>query len=108
MKEYKITCLGCGKVRHVSYHEFKTHSAPQKAKWLFADLFTTLAVSTACIPMGCCCGAASLDGIVARNRTPDEQRDEYFRLTKVFKCSDCGSQAKTIDVVDHNLNELRY
>lgn len=106
MKEFKITCQGCETVRFVPYFEFTTKTSSEKTKGLFADILTSLGLGVACLPLGCCTGLASLDGVQARNRTPEQQRDKYFELQKVDVCKKCGSLAKKVEVITHNLDEI--
>lgn len=106
LQEYKITCQGCNAVRHVPYYEFKQKTSEEKSKGFMADVLTNIGISVACLPLGCCTSLASMDGVAARNRTPEEQREKYFELQKVAVCGKCGSMAKKVEVITHNINEL--
>jgi len=101
IREFKIVCSACGEVRHTPYAEFNQNTPNDKAKGCLGDGLFTAATYTACLPLGCCSTLASVDGVVARNRTPDEQRELYFVLQKVTTCKKCGSMAKTIETVTH-------
>lgn len=104
IKEFKVTCKACGNIRFVPYFDFTQQSTPQKAKGCCGDLFTSIGLSLACLPLGCCSTAASLDGIAARNRTPEQQREVYFDLQKVSVCNRCNSIAKEVEVITHKIN----
>lgn len=106
MKEFKITCHGCGNIRFVPYFEFEKQSSTKKSKGFIADMITSLGLGMACMPIGCCSGLASIDGLNARKRTPEEQREKYFQLSKVDKCNNCGSLASKIDVITHDIDEV--
>lgn len=106
MQEYKITCQGCNTVRFVPYFEFKQKTSKEKSKGFMADILTNIGISAACLPLGCCTSIASMDGMAARNRTPEEQREKYFELQKVDVCKKCGSLAKKVEVITHNIDEI--
>lgn len=106
MKEFKITCQGCGNIRFVPYFDFTAQTTAQKSKGFCADILTSLGLGMACLPLGCCTGLASVDGLNARNRTPEQQREKYFELSKVDSCSKCGSLVKKVEVITHNLDEV--
>ncbi|MFK7048476.1 hypothetical protein FLACOL_01580 [Flavobacterium columnare] len=107
MKEFKITCQGCNNIRFVPYFEFTEHTSSQKKKGFLTDLFTSIGLGVVCLPLGCCSSLASVDGVNARNRTPEEKREKYFELQKVDVCNKCGSLAKKVEIITHNLDEIR-
>lgn len=106
LKEFKITCQGCQTIRCIPFFEFKESTSSDKSKGFFTDILTSLGLGVACLPLGCCTALGTVDGLKARSRTPEQQREKYFELQKVNVCKKCGSIAKKVEVVTHNIDEL--
>lgn len=105
IKEFKVTCKACGNTRYVPYFDFTQQSPSQQAKGCCGDFFTSIGLSLACLPLGCCSSAASLGGAEARNRTPEQQKEVYFNLQKVSVCNKCKSSAKHVEIITHIIND---
>lgn len=105
IREYKITCQGCGDIRFTPYFDFQQSTTAQKSKGCFGGMLASLGLSFACLPLGCCTSLATLDGVKAKNRTPEQKRELYFDMQKVNICKKCKSVAKQVEIITHNVND---
>lgn len=108
MKEFKVTCQGCGNVRFVPYVDFikAKQEDSGKGKTFLGNILFSLGLGTVCLPLGCCSGLLSVGDVTAKNKTPEQQQEKYFQIYKVNRCNKCGSFHKKVEVINHNLDEI--
>ncbi len=102
MKEYKIVCIACGNIRFVPYFDFENDCLNNKSKTFFGNLLTSCGLSSCCLPLGCILGFNSANEVLI-SKTSEEKLNKYFDLYKVNCCNKCGSGAKNVEVIIHNI-----
>lgn len=103
IKEYKIICAGCGNIRFVPYFEFKDDSINERSKTFLEGLLVSCGLSSCCLPLGCISGFDSANDVLT-SKTGTEKLNKYFDLHKVNSCNKCGSAAKNVEVITHNID----
>jgi hypothetical protein len=111
IKEFKITCLGCGNVTHRPFVDFAERERIEQSKsglqkgveGTAKGAFTGVAIagaSMACLPLGCCLGVDAAKQSVKKGKPIEWQIRNYCQA---FICKKCHSTALTIDVIEHNV-----
>lgn len=104
IKEFKTTCLACGKVTFRPYVDFEAiekDARENKGKNLAKGLALSGAITAACPPLGCCMAlGTTADTLKQADRPMDERIKTYCES---YICKACNSTALKTEVITHHV-----
>lgn len=104
VKQYKVTCTGCGNLTFRPYVDFDTLRREEQnetiGKKVDKGIWNTLLIggtSMACLPLGCCVATDTAQQKAKRDWPTEKRIKDYC---DAFMCKKCHSTALKIEVTE--------